>query len=618
MKYMYGLVPVLFALFLVGCNPSDRGEKDKPNVLWIVIEDASCHISCYGETAIETPNIDALAGDGVRFEHAFTTAAVCSPVRSALVLGMYQTTACAHNHRSQVKEGKGGGNVDYYESFSLPTELPLASKLFENAGYYTTNEKLNGEIGKKDYNFSEEDIYTGTSWKACPEGTPFFSQIQLHGGKNRKRVADTEDFKLPPYYFEDELMRHDWKEYLGSWLDTDDEVKKIIEELKSAGVYDQTLIVLLTDHGVSHMRGKQFLYDEGTRVPMIVKFPEGKQKGSVRTDIVKHIDILPTSLAIAGIEVPGHMQGADLFADGYEAQDYIFTTRDRCDETTEIIRSVRTSKYKYIRNFLSYRPHTQRNQYKDGKLISRHMRELWENGSLNELQSRFYEPTRPVEELYDLENDPFEINNLAGNPEFREELSDLRSRLYKWMTDTQDPALIPESLLEEMGKEHGNKFTAMKQEGMDQLTRQLIAIIENGEQQNNGALLKAIESVEPAERYWGATWLGVNRVEAAKEKLIALTSDADPSVRIASNLALYKIDPSFDPIPALGKEVEHRNLIVGLYAMGAIEQTGISSDAVKAIAETAAGGKYEFTRRYGNFLKGDRVVKELSDNSKNW
>jgi len=601
---LLGIAVMVSGMILAGCASTAGGEEDKPNVLWIVIEDASCHIGCYGETAIETPYIDALAWEGVRFENAFTTAAVCSPVRSALVTGMYQTTSNSHNHRSQVKEGKGGGNADYYESFSLPAEIPLASKLFEDAGYYTTNEKLSGETGKKDYNFSEEDIYAGTSWKDCPPGTPFFSQIQLHGGKNRKRMAESENFSLPPYYFEDEIMRADWKEYLGSWLDTDEEVMQIVADLKAAGVYDQTLIVLLTDHGVSHLRGKQFLYDEGTKVPLIVKFPGGKDKGTVRSDLVKHIDILASSLAVAGIEVPEHLQGVDLFADAYEPQEYIFTTRDRCDETTEIIRSVRTEKYKYIRNFLSYRPHAQRNQYKDGKLISIHTRELWESGNLNELQSRFYLPARSPEELYDLENDPFEINNLAGDPANNEVLSSLRVRLYEWMDETNDPVLIPEPLLEDLGKQYGNKYSALRQEGMDQLRKNLIHIVESGEQQNNEVLMESIDSGEAAERYWAATWLGVNRVEGAQAKVAALTSDPDPSVRIAANLALYKIDPSYDPIPALGQEVNHRNLIVGMYAMGAIEQTGIRNEAVKAIAEIATQSTYEFTKRYGNYLKG--------------
>ena len=584
-------------------NPlSSSTMKGNPNVLWIVIEDASCHISCYGETAIQTPNLDALAEDGVRFENAFTTAAVCSPVRSALVTGMYQITSGSHNHRSQVMKGKGGGNSDYYESFVLPAEIHLASKLFEKAGYYTSNENIKGETGKQDYNFVARDIYSGTSWKDSPEGTPFFAQIQLKGGKNRSNFAETEDFKLPPYYFEDELMREDWKKYLGSWLDTDQDVKQIVADLKAAGVYDNTLIFLITDHGISHLRGKQFLYDEGTKVPFIVKFPKSEHKGIVRLDMVKHIDILASSLAYAGISIPGNIQGSDIFADNYKEQEYIYSCRDRCDETTELIRSVRSREYKYIRNFLSYRPHTQRNQYKDGKEISIHMRELYKKGKLNELQSRFYQPTRPAEELYDLKNDPFEINNLAADPNYNKELLALRSQLYQWMDETNDAGIIPEPILEDMGKKYGNKYTAMKQPEYDDIHKRLIRVIKTGEKQDTDVLLKSIGSGEPSERYWAVTWLGINKVQAARDKVEKLLADPDPAVRVAANLALFKIDPAFDPIPALGEEAGNRNLIVGMYAMSAIEQTGIRNEAVRDIAATASGSKYDFTQRYGKYL----------------
>lgn len=593
---------LIFGIFLL-CSPLFSATKNgKPNVLWIFIEDASCHISCYGKKAIQTPNIDALAAEGIRFENAFVTAPVCSPSRSALVTGMYQTTSGSHNHRSQVETGKGGGNSDYFESFNLPVEIPLASKLFEKAGYYTTNEKIDGKSGKQDYNFMAEKIYSGTTWKKSPKGTPFFSQIQLHGGKNRKRVADTENFKLPPYYYDDELMRQDWKEYLGSWLDTDQELKQIVADLKAAEVYDNTLIFFLTDHGISNLRGKQFLYDEGTKVPLIVKFPKNEKKGKVRQDMVMQIDLLPSSLAYAGLPIPKNIQGKDIFSKQYKNREYVYATRDRCDETTEIIRSVRSEKYKYIRNFLSYRPHAQRNQYKDGKKISIHTKELFESGKLNELQSRFFQPTRPVEELYDLENDPFEINNLASNTDYQSELDGLRNVLYQWMAETNDPGLIPEPWLEELGRIYGNKYSAMNQPEYRDINTRLIQIIDAGTRQNNAFLFNQLEAQEPAERYWAVTWLGVNKVKSAQTKVEALTSDKNPSVRIAANLALYKIDPSYDPIPALSKEVNHKNLIVGMYAMNAIEQSGIRNDAVKEIAATASKSKYEFTMRFGKYL----------------
>lgn len=591
------------ALACISCSgPKENGTENKPNVLWIIIEDASCHISCYGESAIQTPNIDALARESVRFENAFVTAPVCSPGRSAIVTGMYQTTMGSHNHRSQTDKNKGSGNEEFYESYVLSEDIPYAHTLFSQAGYFTCNGNLNEKTGKEDYNFIARDGYQGASWKESPKGTPFFSQIQLSGGKNRRNIANTENFQLPPYYLEDDIMREDWKRYLGSWLDTDQDVKQIVSDLKEAGVYDNTLIFLITDHGISHMRGKQFLYDEGIKIPMIVKFPEGKNKGIVRLDMVKHIDILSSSLAYAGIPIPENMQGLDVFADNYTEQEYIFSARDRCDETIETIRSVRTKEYKYIRNFLSYRPHAQRNQYKDGKKISKHTRELFINGELDELQARFYLPTRPVEELYDLEKDPYEINNLASDTDYKSELTHLRSKLYQWMEETNDPGLIPEPILEELGRKYGNKYTAMQQAEYAGINKRLIQIIEAGEKQDNAVLLKTLASQEASERYWAATWLGVNKVKSASDQVKLLTKDIDPSVRISANLALYNIDPSYNPIPALVKEVSHENLIVGMYAMSAIEQTGIRNDAVKTIAETASNSRYEFTQRYGKYL----------------
>ncbi len=599
---------LLFALILISFFSFSYTQKGKPNIMWILVEDASCHISCYGEEAINTPNIDQLATEGVRFENAFVTAPVCSPARSAFVMGMYQNTIGAHNHRSQVMNGKGGGNTDYYETYTLPTAIPIASKLFEMAGYYTTNEMAGnymtyGKKGKEDYNFLDKDTYVGTSWKDSPEGTPFFSQIQLMGGKNRSRQAETEAFNLPPYYYEDEFMRDDWKEYLGSWLDTDEEIRQIVLDLKAEGVYDNTLIFFLTDHGISHLRGKQFLYDEGTKVPLIVKLPDSKRKGTVRKDLVTHIDVLPTSLAFAGLTIPENMQGEDFFSQNYEQQQYVFSFRDRCDETTEIIRSVRSDKFKYIRNFLSYRPHAQRNQYKDGKGISQHMRELYENNKLSELQSSFYQTTRPPEELYDLESDPYEINNLANDPKYQSQLENMRSVLFQKLAEINDPGLIPEPILEDLGRQYDNKYTAMKQPEFEDIQERLIKIIEAGEKGDIDYLVRKANSSDPSERYWAASWLGVNKPQSAKPLLSQLTADNNPTVRIGAQLALYKIDPTYNPIPDLAKELQDDNLIVGMYAMNAIEQTGIRNEEVKSVAEKASGSEYEYTVRFGKYLE---------------
>jgi hypothetical protein len=318
--------------------------------------------------------------------------------------------------------------------------------------------------------------------------------------------------------------------------------------------------------------------------------------------MVSQIDLLATSLSFAGIAIPENIQGKDIFSENYKEQNYIFASRDRCDETIEIIRSVRSDKFKYIRNFLSYLPHAQRNQYKDGKAISKHMRKLYNMGKLNELQSRFYRPTRPIEELYDLEHDPYEINNLANDPKYKVELINMRSVLYEWMEEINDPGLIPEPILEDLGKKFGNKYTAMKQEKYSDIQKRLIKIIEAGESRNIDYLLARINSEDPSERYWAITWLGVNKCKSAKELVILLCSDKNPTVRIAANLSLFKIDSTYNPIPALSKDIDNKNLIVGMYVMSAIEQTGIRNDEVKVAAEKAVNSKYEFTMRYGKYL----------------
>lgn len=598
----FGKTIALLVLMSMSFTGHASTKDGKPNILWIFIEDASPHISCYGQEAIKTPTIDALAESGILFENAYVTCPVCSPSRSALVTGMYQTTVGAHNHRSQRNSGKGRGNTEYYDSYDLPQEIPIASKLFEEAGYFSCNGNMAERTGKTDYNFVENNIYDGISWKESPDGTPFFCQIQLKGGKNRSRTANTENFNLPPYYYEDEIMRQDWKEYLGSWLDTDDDLRQIIAELVVEGVYENTLIFFLTDHGISHLRGKQFCYDEGIKVPFIVKFPDSRDAGTSRTDMVMQIDLLPTSLAFAGIPIPDNIQGKDIFAGDYNEREYTFAARDRCDETTEIIRSVHSKKYHYIRNFLSYRPHAQRNQYKDGKEISKHMSRLYEAGKLSELQSRFYQPTRPPEELYDVENDPYEIINLASDPNYQEKLKEMRSALYSWMEKTNDPGLIPEPILEDLGKKYGNKFKAMKQPELSVINQRLVEIIEAGENENISFLEEKLDSECPSERYWTITWLGVNKVKSVQKKIEKLTRDENASVRVAANLALYKINPDYNPVPALAEEVSNENLIVGMYAINAIEQTGIRNEEVKSIAEKAAESEYEFTQRFGNYL----------------
>ncbi|MDA2924936.1 sulfatase [Acidobacteria bacterium AH-259-L09] len=435
---------VLFGLTLSAADSS------RPNILWIIIDDMSANFSSYGETLIETPHVDRLAANGVKFTKAFVTAPVCSTNRSAFITGMYQTSIGAHHHRS------GRGKLKIH----LPDGIRPIPELFQEAGYYTAitgwPNRDRTSLGKTDYNFEwDSAMYDGPDWSKRKSGQPFFAQIHLPGGKHRARSlesfrklaarvenllgskTDSAKVKLPPYYPNDPVILEDWAAYLDTVRLTDKFVGDIIGRLKEEGDYENTVVLFMTDHGISHARGKQFLYEEGLHVPLVIAGPTIKA-GQVRDDLVEHIDIAALSLGLAGIDIPEYMQAKDILSKDYKKRTTIFAARDRCDETVEHLRGLRTARYKYIRNFLPNRPHLQPNRYKDGKDIIKALREAHAAGTLNKTQELLFTPTRPEEELYDLKNDPFEIHNLAADPKHQTRLKNLRKRLDNWMKRTND------------------------------------------------------------------------------------------------------------------------------------------------------------------------------------
>jgi arylsulfatase A-like enzyme len=430
----------------------------RPNVVWIVVEDMSAHFSCYGERTIQTPNVDRLAAEGVKFEQAFVTGPICSISRSALITGMYQTSIGAHHHRS----GRGKTKIH------LPQGVTPLPRLFKDAGYHTSNVTIADftregggvKIAKTDYNFEwDESMFDKTHWSTRERGRPFFAQVQLHGGKLRgqgngdrwpARVERTlgsrtpaSAVKLPPYLPDDPVIREDWAQYLDAVRFTDWEVGQVLDRLKQAGELDNTCVFFLTDHGISHVRNKQFLYDGGMHVPLVVRGPKFKP-GTVRRDLVEQIDLAATSLALAGIPKPAAMQARDLLADDYQPRRYVFSARDRADETVDRMRAVRSERHKYIRNFYPNRPYLQPNAYKDGKPIVQAMRRLHKEGKLTPEQALIMRETRPSEELYDLQDDPYELKNLADDPTHQDVLKEMRRELDDWMARTDDHGRNPE------------------------------------------------------------------------------------------------------------------------------------------------------------------------------
>jgi arylsulfatase A-like enzyme len=456
----------LALFFLLSC--SSLAGAEKPNILWFVVDDMSANFSCYGETTIQTPHVDRLAREGTKFTNAFITAPVCSPCRSALITGMYQTSIGAHHHRS------GRGTLKIH----LPSGVEPVPALLQKAGYYTCigsglpeitragkKGKGGGGLGKTDYNFEwDAKIYDAADWAGRKAGQPFFMQVQLGGGKLRGGTDDSaqklsqraqqefgtavqpQEVTLPPYYPREAVLLRDWAAYLDAVRFTDKHVGQVLARLEQEGILENTLVVFMTDHGISHARGKQFLYNEGTHVPFIVRGP-GVPQGAVRTDLIEHIDLSALTLAAAGISVPKTMHARNVLAADYQPRDAVFAARDRCDETVERIRSVRTDRFLYIRNFHPQRPHLQPNAYKDGKSIVQTLRALHASGTLDPLSEKLlFAPTRPAEELYEWKVDRWQVQNLVAEPAHRQTLETLRARLDRWMEETHDQGPEPEKM----------------------------------------------------------------------------------------------------------------------------------------------------------------------------
>ncbi len=439
------------SLTLAGCVSTSQffQAKDRPNILWILSEDISPDLSCYGTAAVQTPNLDKLAIHGVRYTNAFTTSPVCSASRSAMITGMYQTSVGIHHHRSHRDDG-----------YTLPEPVRLITEYFREAGYFTANVKTAAPgvrgSGKTDFNFKFNKPFDGSDWNQRKPGRPFFAQLSIsmthRGGhwkglrQKLKNPVDPAKVKLPPYYPDHPVSRDDWATYLDSIQMMDGFVGKILKRLEDEGLADNTVVIFIGDHGRCHVRGKQWLYDGGIHIPLIIRWPGKLKAGQVCDDLVSSIDISATVLKIADIEPPKYMEGRVFLGPGAKKREYIIAARDRCDETYDRIRCVRTKRYKYIRNFMPERPYTQINRYKERSYpMLPLMKELHAEGKLTPVQALFMAPRKPVEELFDLQNDPYEINNLADSSKHRPILEKMRGILDKWIEETGDKGQFPEA-----------------------------------------------------------------------------------------------------------------------------------------------------------------------------
>ena len=413
------------------------GKDKRPNVLWIISEDTGPEFGCYGYPLVHTPNVDRLARQGARYTNAFTAAPVCSASRSGFMTGMYQTTIGAHHHRSHRGDG-----------YTLPEGVHVFTKYFRDAGYFTA---ICGK-GKTDWNFTPKmKPYDSNKWEDLKANQPFFAQYQFsetHRGFKRCKAhpVDPEKVTLPPYYPDHPVARQDWAMYLETVNVLDEKIGEVLEKLEADGLAENTIVFYFGDHGRAHVRGKQWLYDGGIHVPLVVRSPGVTQAETVVDEMVSAVDFGPTCLRLCGIEPPKHMQGrVFLGPDRDEPREFIFAARDRCDETVDRIRCVRDKQFKYIRNFMPDRPWTQPNYYKlNSYPMLGLMHRLHNEGTLAPEQDRWFAPRKPDEELYDVQNDPWEVKDLAADPKHADRLKRMRQALDDWIKRTGDKGMQPE------------------------------------------------------------------------------------------------------------------------------------------------------------------------------
>ena len=458
---------MLFGPLVLSAEAVGKAKLARPNILWIVSENFSLDFGCYGAKDVRTPNVDHLAAGGVRYTHAFSTASVCAPSRSAFMTGMYQTSTDTHNMRSHRND-----------DFQLPPGVRPLTHWLADAGYFTANVTRIGErvvgTGKVDLNFvNEGPIYKSDDWSALKSNQPFFAQINMPeaeydiydlksaekprvpwaGEEWHPQIATPDNVTPPPYYPDHPVTRQEWARYLNSVSGVDIRIGWILEQLKKDGLADNTVVIFFADNGRLEPRGIHWCYDSGLHVPLIIRWPSGFppppqwRPGTVNDQVVSLLDLTATTLWVAGMPRPPMMQSRVFLGRRADPpRTYAFGARDRINEAVVRLRSVHDKRYHYIRNFTPGAGFTTLNRYKEKCfLVKPLMRRLQAEGKLTGPAAELMKPF-PDEQLYDLQADSYEIRNLANSdaPRHREALLRLRAALDTWLTETGDLGQWPE------------------------------------------------------------------------------------------------------------------------------------------------------------------------------
>lgn len=596
----------------------------QPNIVWLSCEDISPHLGCFGDPHAITPNLDKLADEGVRFTNTYTAAGVCAPCRSTIITGMYQNSIGTHHMRCNA---------------TLPEWLKPFPMALREAGYYCTNNS------KTDYQFkqpSSKTIWDHSSGKAHwrnrkTKDQPFFSVFNF-GGCHESGIAGDAKYKsvtenlsqsqrqnaaelttLPPYYPDTPITREDWKRNYELITAMDAWAGDLIAQLKQDGLYENTIIFFWSDHGVGLPRAKRWLYDSGTRIPMIVRIPPslriGNQgvAGSIDDQLINSTDFAPTVLNLAGLDVPSYVQGrAFLGSDLKKERNYIYGARDRMDERYDIIRAVRDKRYRYVRNFEPLKPYYQYMNTPEKGATMKEIRRFEQAGNLTAALALFSAATKPAEELYDLQKDPHEVSNLASDPKYQRKLVEMRAALSGWQNEIGDIGLIPEAEIELREKGAGSRYAILHD--ADNAEKTLARLVRVATRASEGIdaldeLVQALSDEDASVRYWAATGLG-NLGQPASSSLSQvkpLLNDPSPSVRIAAARAVARFGDARSAITVLEKELTSDHQWGRLAAAIVLdEMDGDARPALPALKQALSNQPNKYIIRVAN-----RAVNDL-------
>lgn len=581
----------------------ERIPEELPNILWLTSEDNSPFLGCYGDDFATTPNLDKLASEGFLYTHAYANAPVCAPTRNTILTGVYACSNGTQHMRS------------YYPLSETVIPYPVYMR---QAGYYCTN---NSKTDYNTNNVDEKQIWDQCDktahWKNRPEGKPFFAVFNStisHESSIHKSIPNVElrhspdEVPIPPHHPATPEMKHDWAQYYDKVEDMDAQIGKWLKELDDAGLAENTIVFYYGDHGGVLARSKRYVYETGTRVPFIIRIPEkykylfpGEQTGTKVNRLISFVDLVPTLLSIVGIEIPDYLQGYAFLGKQKTADpEYAYMFRGRMDERYDMCRSVRDQQYRYIRNYMPYRIYGQRLEYLFRAPSIRSWKEAYENGECNEAQSAFWE-TKPVEELYDTENDPWEVNNLASDPKYKNVLERMRAANKEWVTRIKDTGFIPEA--DQVDRAGNTPMYDYMRSGNINLQEIMEAaeIATLGKAENIDKLEGYLKSDESAVRYWGASGLLILKEKATPsiDDLKAATKDKSANVVSVAAEALYNLGEKEIAKEGLLTVLKNPNEFARCHALNVIDCIDESSPEIqKGVIDMIANAESNTRNKY--------------------